>query len=98
MLNIVAFITPKTEHYARCKQLLQGILEQTRQEQGCIRFELYEKAQSEQLVLVETFIDEAALDFHYAQAYTAAVFAEYEGALQCAPEIHKMGDALPPLS
>lgn len=95
MLNLVAFITPKEEHYTRCKTLLQGILEQTRSETGCHRFELYEKLNSEQLVLVETFTDQAALDFHYAQPYTAAVFAAYEGALHCEPDIHKMGDTLP---
>lgn len=97
MLNLVAFITPKPTHFGRCKQLLQGILQQTRQEQGCIRFELYETNQSERLVLVETFIDQDALDFHYAQPYTVEVFAQYEGALLCEPTIHTMGDALPAL-
>ena len=48
-------------------------------------------------MLVETFIDQDVLDFHYAQPYTVEVFAQYEGALQYEPTIHTMGDALPAL-
>ena len=87
-LHLVAIITPKPEYYATCLNALKQILEPTLAEKGCYRFELYENHPSTALILVETFHNKAALDFHYAQAYTKQVFSLYEGKLEKEPDIH----------
>lgn len=93
MINIVAFISPKPEQFEHCTSLLKGILTTTREEVGCHRFDLFIENENT-LVLVETFDNQAALDFHYEQEYVKTVFAEYEFALEKEPEIHKLGKAL----
>ncbi|GAB3486764.1 putative quinol monooxygenase [Marinomonas epiphytica] len=90
MLNIVAFITPKKELYEESRDRLKSILLPTTEEPGCLRFELYESKATGQLVLVETWTDQAALDEHYAQPYIAEVFYFYQNALEKEPEIHKL--------
>jgi quinol monooxygenase YgiN len=90
MINIVAFITPKTEFYGECKQRITDVLSITKAEEGCIRFEIYENQATKQLVFVETFLNQAALDEHYAQPYVLPIFEFYQTALKKEPEIHKL--------
>lgn len=90
MLNIVAFITPKSELYEESKQKLEAVLAGTRAETGCVRFELYENKDKDQLVLVETWINQAALDEHYAQPYITPIFEFYQTALEREVEVHKL--------
>lgn len=90
MINIVAFITPKNEFYDECRQKITDVLAITRAEEGCIRFEIYEDISTKQLVFVETFSSQIALDEHYAQPYILPIFEFYQTALQKEPEIHKL--------
>ncbi|MDB4838076.1 antibiotic biosynthesis monooxygenase [Marinomonas sp.] len=90
MLNIVAFITPQSKHYDDCRSKISDILEPTRKEEGCIKFDLFESKEQKSLVLIETFLSQSALDEHYAQPYTMAVFDFYQGRLECDPVIHKL--------
>ncbi|MGJ8646640.1 MAG: putative quinol monooxygenase [Marinomonas colpomeniae] len=90
MINIVAFITPKSEFYGECKQRITDVLSITRAEEGCIRFEIYENKTTKQLVFVETFTSQITLDEHYAQPYILPIFEFYQTALQKEPEIHKL--------
>lgn len=90
MINIVAKITPKAALFDDCKGRLQGILAATRAEPGCNRFELFASKEQRCLFLVEQFESQAALDDHYAQPYTKAVFAFYENALAEPVEVEKV--------
>ncbi|GHB70578.1 hypothetical protein GCM10008107_20030 [Psychrosphaera saromensis] len=90
MINIVAFITPKPEFYQQCRQKIKDVVPITRAEDGCIRFEIYEDDSTKQLVFVETFSDQQALDEHYAKPYVLPIFEFYKVALQREPEIHKL--------
>lgn len=90
MLNIVAIITPKSEHYDECKRRISNILIPTREEDECMKFDLFEDATQQKLVLVETFLNQQALDAHYAKPYTSEVFDFYRGRLENEPEIHKL--------
>ncbi|MGX9415988.1 putative quinol monooxygenase [Vibrio sp. WJH972] len=90
MLNIVAFITPKVEFYQACKDKITNIVEATRAEDGCLRFEVYEEQNTKQLVLVETWVDHAALEEHYAQPYITPIFEYYQNALEEAPQIYHL--------
>lgn len=90
MLDIVALITPKTEHYQACKQKITEVIELTRTEEGCLRFEVYEDETAQQLILVETWKNQIALDEHYAKTYITPIFEFYQSALLKEPEIHKL--------
>ena len=90
MLDVVAFIEPKPHTFDKCKQLILEIISATRAESGCLRFELYHHPQSHQLVLIERWLHQQALDFHYAQPYVQQIFAYYEQALQSEPKIFKL--------
>ncbi|WP_340677436.1 putative quinol monooxygenase [Paraglaciecola sp.] len=90
MINIVAFIHPKPELYSQCLAKVTAILAPTKEEAGCIKFELFEQQNTGKFVLIETFRDQTALDLHYQQPYVISVFEFYESALLHVPEIHKL--------
>ena len=78
-LSIFARITPLPEHRDAALSALRSLLSPTRAEPGCLRFELNLGCDDDpSLYLIERWSDDAALDRHYAQPYTARVFAAYE--------------------
>ena len=91
-LFLTAVITPKPEHFDDAKAALIAILPQTREEPGCIQFFLHQGIgdRSGSLILYEEFVDEAALQTHYAFDYTIAVFEKYQNWLAKDVEIIKM--------
>lgn len=92
-LHVFAKITPKPEHFEDARAAIRGILEQTRAEEGCHSFALYENEGEGHLFLVEEWASSAALEAHYAQGYTMRVFEQYQDWLAEDPEIHKMQPA-----
>ncbi|WP_156800322.1 putative quinol monooxygenase [Thalassoporum mexicanum] len=80
-----ATISVKPEFFADAKQAILAILPQTLAEEGCEMFTLhtdydgvdYDEAEPI-LYLYEIFADEAAFNFHHAQAYTKQVFEKYK--------------------
>ncbi len=76
-LCIIATITPRPEHLADAREAIAGIVERTCAEVGCRTFRLLEGGDG-RLRLYEEWDDEAALEAHYAQDYTQAVFSAYE--------------------
>lgn len=75
---IFATITPKPEYYAIAKEAIQSILVDTRNEGGCIQFDIHTNSEASLLFLYEQWIDEAALHAHYEQTYTKRVFESYK--------------------
>ncbi|QPB81884.1 antibiotic biosynthesis monooxygenase [Pseudoalteromonas rubra] len=92
-INLVAYINPKAAYYQNCKSAIEEIMEITRQEPGCQRFELYENTTHTQLILIERFARQSAFDFHHRQPYTQAVYRLYQDALTCPPELHFLTEA-----
>tara|TARA_Y100001970_G_scaffold196477_1_gene238898 strand:+ start:1246 stop:1947 length:702 start_codon:yes stop_codon:yes gene_type:complete len=86
-IHIVAKITPKPEFFEQGLAALSALIQPTRAESGCFRFEVFADKPLSQYVLVEHFRSQSALDSHYAQPYTKRVFALYEEILAKAPEI-----------
>ncbi|MEM6850953.1 MAG: putative quinol monooxygenase [Pseudomonadota bacterium] len=76
-LFVFATIHPKPEHFEDAKAAIQGIIEETRSEPGCLFFALYEGREDNRLYLHEEWTDASALESHYAQPYTRAVFDSY---------------------
>lgn len=90
-LTLFAKITPKAEHREVALDAIAGILERTRAEPGCRRFELHaDEAEGGSLYLIEHWSDDAALVVHHAQDYTREVFDAYREWLAAPVEIVRM--------
>lgn len=89
-LFVFAKISPKDEHFEKAKQAIINILHQTREEPGCRQFELHENVIKKDLFLYEEWENESALEEHYQQPYTAAVFESYKEWLAVPVDIVKM--------
>lgn len=66
---------------------MQSIMDVTRAEPGCVRFDLLTSPDQQTLYIDEIWADEAAFHFHHAQSYTIAVFKAYEAWLKQPPEL-----------
>lgn len=89
--SLFARIVPKPEHFEDARQAIQEIVPATRREAGCREFVLHEARDGAgQLFIYETWDDDAALEDHYAQPYTRAVFRRYEDWLATPVEITKL--------
>jgi quinol monooxygenase YgiN len=86
-MRIFATIRPNQEHVESAKKAVLNILEETRQEAGCLKFDLYQSADGQTLYLDEEWTDRGALEFHHAQPYTAKVFDAYKEWLRAEPEL-----------
>ena len=91
VFSLFATITPKPAHSAEALAALQEIIPQTLDEPGCLRFELNTgQGDDGNLYLVEHWADPQALEDHYAQPYSTAVFDAYQNWLAKPPQIVKM--------
>lgn len=89
-LFVIAKITPKSEYYPAAREAILGIVSQTRSEAGCKTFNLHEDSDGGALFLYEEWSDEAALEEHYRQSYTRAVFEQYKEWLATPVEVTKI--------
>lgn len=87
---LFAEISPKPEHFNEAREAVLSIVEPTRAEPGCERFDLFENEAEHRLYLFEEWRDQAALDAHYEKPYTAEVFKHYENWLLREPAVSKM--------
>jgi quinol monooxygenase YgiN len=90
MLNIIAKISPKPEFFGDALSAVERIVSRTRAEEGCHRFDLYTAPDQSAFYLIESWKDQAALDFHYAQEYVTRVFAAYKDWLAEPPRIETL--------
>lgn len=86
-LSVIARIVPHPEHFQAARDAICAIIDQTRDEVGCIEFRLSENAETGSLHLYEEWRDEAALTSHHDQPYTKAVFEAYKDWLAEEPQI-----------
>lgn len=90
-LFLFAVIRTKPEYFDAAKAALDSLIPPTLEEPGCHVFAAFSsKDHSNTLHLFECFEDEEALNFHYAQDYTAGVFKAYENWLAAPVEVTKM--------
>lgn len=65
-LRVIALLKAKPNKSGELRTLLTGLLEPTRKESGCIRYELLENRNDPtELAFVEEWQDEAALEAHF---------------------------------
>ncbi|KQB02679.1 antibiotic biosynthesis monooxygenase [Vibrio metoecus] len=88
MIHLTATLHAKTAHIPTVRRLAQGMLMPTRQEAGCLRYDLFEQ-QSKQGVFLfqEQFVDQAAFEHHCQSSYFQQFIADLAGLLMAEPEI-----------
>lgn len=90
-LHVVATIPVKPEHVEALSGALTQLAEATREEAGCLAYDLYESAASAGVfVTVERWTDQAALDAHMKTPHVAAAFAAAGDALAGEVAIHPL--------
>ena len=89
-LYIFATIYPKEESFSMTKELLEGIIDNTRNEDGCIEFILHQDLEIKRLYLYEQWRDEEALSKHFTYKYTIDMIDEFASLLEKETDIIKM--------
>jgi len=75
-LNVVATIPVKPEAVEQVREALQTLVAATRDEEGCVSYDLYESAAAPgTFVTLERWTDQTALDAHMGMPHVAAAFA-----------------------
>lgn len=87
-LRVVAHATARPDKIPETKALLQSLLGPTRQEAGCIAYEmLQDNANPAQFCFVEEWTNDAALDAHLKAPHIAAAFEKLPLLLEGNPAI-----------
>jgi quinol monooxygenase YgiN len=89
-IHVIARLTARPETVTAMQTLLLNLIEPTRQEPGCLRYELlHNTADLTDFTFVEEWASEAALDAHSASPHLQAVLAQVPPLLATAPDIRR---------
>lgn len=90
IVNVVARITAQSDKIEELRTLLQSLLEPTRQESGCIRYQLlWNSADPTDFTFVEEWSDDAALDAHLMTPHLQNALVQAHSLLAAAPDIRR---------
>ena len=90
-LHVVATIPAKPDAIDAIRSALQAMMRATRDEEGCLAYDLFESAAAPgTFVTVERWTDQAALDAHLQTPHVADAFAAADGALAAEVAIHPL--------
>ncbi len=90
-LHVVATIPALPGSEDTVRAALTTLVEATRQEEGCVSYDLYESASAAgTFVTVERWADQAAMDAHLSAEHVAAAFAAADGHLGDGLNIHPL--------
>ena len=85
-VRVIARITAKPGTEDRVKSVLSNLVEPTRQESGCLHYELLQNSEnSAEFVLLEEWENAAALDNHTAAPHTQEAETQVKDWLQQVP-------------
>ena len=88
MIHLTAAFHAKTDTITQLKQALEAMLEPTRNETDCLRYQLFQdKNDPSQFLFQEQFADQAAFDAHCNTAHFQSLLAEIDGLLVNEPTI-----------
>ncbi len=89
-VHVVARLTARPEMVAELQVLLLSLIEPTRQEPGCLRYELlHHAADPTNFTFVEEWADETALEGHFTTPHVQAAFAQAPPLLAMEPDIRR---------
>lgn len=90
-LNVVAIIPAKPETEDAVRAALQALVVETRQQEGCLAYDLFESSSSpDTFVMVERWASQEALDQHLASPHVAEALGALEGALTGEVAVHPL--------
>ncbi len=82
MVRVVAHIPAKPEKVEEVKSLLRSLIEPTRQETGCLRYELWQNTKDpSDLTFVEEWTSAEALEQHLEADHVTSVLGKLAGLL-----------------
>ena len=89
-IRVLAFFKAKPGKAAALKDFLSQLVEPTRREDGCLRYELHQnKADPEDIVFIEEWASDAALDDHLASAHVLAALPMVGEFVSASPDIRR---------
>ena len=89
-LKVVARITAQPEKVEQVSSILLSLLEPTRQEQGCIGYQLLQnRADPSDFTFVEEWTSDAALDAHLTTPHVHNAISKLESLLAEAPDARR---------
>lgn len=90
MLRVVAHIVAKPEKVEELKAMLLGLIEPTRKEAGCVRYELHvNNADPNEFTFIEEWESDAALDVHLQSPHLLAAFPRVPELCAAGPDIRR---------
>jgi quinol monooxygenase YgiN len=90
MIRIMARITARSGRENELRSVLQDLLGPSRQESGCVSYELFQNQDDPlEFVTVEQWTDQAAADAHLASAHVATAITLASELLAQPPLIHR---------
>lgn len=89
-VKVVARITAQPDKVEELQALLHGLLDPTRKEPGCIRYQLLQnKADPTDFTFVEEWADDAALDAHLLTPHVQNALVQAQFLVATAPDIRR---------
>lgn len=93
MIAVIARLTAKDGQGAALEKVLRALGEQVRaQEPGCKLYQLCKSQTPDEVVVIERYADQAALDTHGNTPHFRAAFQELSGLLGKAPAIEVLSE------
>lgn len=90
MIRVVAHISARPERIADLEALLRSLIEPTRKEAGCRRYELHvNNADPSEFTFIEEWESDAALDAHLASPHLQAAFPRVPELCMAMPDIRR---------
>ncbi|KJY83986.1 hypothetical protein TW81_06590 [Vibrio galatheae] len=89
-LFVMAKITPHIEYFECAKNELFGMLSATRDEVGCIQFELHVSECGRYIYLYEEWVNQKALENHHQEKHTQAVANKLKDWLAVPTQVSRM--------
>lgn len=87
-VRVVAHVVALSEKVEEVKLVLLGLIEPTRQESGCLQYELLQSQEDPtDFVFAEEWESEALLDAHFESPHMNEVDAKLDGLLAAEPDI-----------
>ena len=88
MIHLTAAFHAKPEHTSTLKQALEAMLVPTRNEEGCVRYQLFQdKDNASHFVFQEQFKDQQAFDLHGKTEHFSLLISQIDNLLECEPKL-----------
>lgn len=89
-IRVVAQVVARTEKISEVQTILQEIIAPTRQETGCLSYQLlHHRSNPAVFLFIEEWADEQAIDTHFGTAHIQQALAKVMPMLAQAPDIQR---------